>query len=85
MFWQNIPTWNLPAAKLRPCLDSDAGPRLCRAEKFLADSPRKDFQDIDFSFYFPKSWYEAMIAREKGDSAKRRLLFESAAKFWRND
>src|SRR5256886_6827260 len=41
-----------------------------RAEKFLADSPRKDFQDIDFSFYFPKSWYEAMIARENGDAPK---------------
>src|SRR5215469_14307843 len=40
-----------------------------KAEKYLADSPRKDFQDIDFSFYFPKSWYEGMIAREKGDSA----------------
>ncbi len=46
-----------------------------RAEKFLADSPRKDFQDIDFSFYFPKSWYEAMIAREKGDAAKARAAF----------
>jgi tetratricopeptide (TPR) repeat protein len=40
------------------------------AEKFLADSPLKDFQDIDFSFYFPKSWYMGMIAREKGDAAK---------------
>ncbi len=46
-----------------------------RAEKFLADSPRKDFQDIDFSFYFPKSWYEAMIAREKGDAAKATAAF----------
>lgn len=46
-----------------------------RAEKFLADSPRKDFQDIDFSFYFPKAWYEAMIAREKGDSAKATTAF----------
>jgi TolB-like protein len=46
-----------------------------RAEKFLADSPRKDFQDIDFSFYFPKSWYEAMIAREKGDSARAMAAF----------
>src|SRR5437879_11325865 len=46
-----------------------------RAEKFLADSPRKDFQDIDFSFYFPKSWYEAMIAREKGDAAKATTAF----------
>jgi TolB-like protein/Tfp pilus assembly protein PilF len=46
-----------------------------RAEKFLADSPRRDFQDADFSFYFPKSWYEAMIAREKGDSAKAAAAF----------
>jgi TolB-like protein/Tfp pilus assembly protein PilF len=45
------------------------------AEKFLADSPRKDFQDIDFSFYFPKSWYQAMIARAKGDSAKAMAAF----------
>jgi tetratricopeptide (TPR) repeat protein len=46
-----------------------------RAEKFLADSPRQGFQDIDFSFYFPKSWYEAMIARAKGDSAKATAAF----------
>jgi len=46
-----------------------------RAEKFLADSPREDFQDIDFSFYFPKSWYAAMIAREKGDFAKTTSAF----------
>ncbi len=38
----------------------------------LADSPRQDFQDTDLSFYFPKSWYEAMIARAKGDSARAR-------------
>src|SRR6266705_5955794 len=46
-----------------------------KAEKFLADSPRKDFQDIDFSFYFPKSWFQAMIAREKGDSVKATAAF----------
>jgi len=45
------------------------------AEKFLAGSSWKDFQDIDFSFYFPKSWYVAMIAREKGDSAKAMAAF----------
>ena len=45
------------------------------AEKFLTDSPLKDFQDADFSFYFPKSWYVAMIAREKGDSAKAAAAF----------
>ena len=38
------------------------------AERVLAASPRKDFQDIDFSFYYPKAWFEAMIARAKGDS-----------------
>ena len=39
------------------------------AERVLAASPRDDFQDIDFSFYYPKAWFEAIIAREKGDSA----------------
>ena len=39
------------------------------AERVLAASPREDFQDIDFSFYYPKAWFEAIIAREKGDSA----------------
>jgi TolB-like protein len=52
-------------------IDRDYG----AAEKFLTDSPRKDFQDVDFSFYFPKSWYEGMIAREKGDSAKATAAF----------
>jgi len=45
------------------------------AEKFLANSPLKDFQDIDLSFYFPKSWYQAMIAREKGDPARANAAF----------
>src|SRR5437899_2011494 len=45
------------------------------AERVLAASSRQDFQDIDFSFYFPKSWYEAMIARTKGDSARAMAAF----------
>jgi tetratricopeptide (TPR) repeat protein len=45
------------------------------AERALADSPRQDFQDIDLSFYFPKSWYRAMIARAKGDSAGATAAF----------
>jgi TolB-like protein/Tfp pilus assembly protein PilF len=45
------------------------------AERFLTASPRENFQDIDLSFYFPKSWYQAMIAREKGDSAKAQAEF----------
>ena len=45
------------------------------AERLLAASPRQDFQDIDFSFYFPKSWYQAIVAREKGDSASATAAF----------
>jgi TolB-like protein len=60
-----------PARALMAMLDRD----YAAAEKFLTDSPRKDFQDIDFSFYFPKSWYEAMIARAKGDSTKATAAF----------
>jgi TolB-like protein len=45
------------------------------AERVLAASPRQDFQDIDFSFYFPKSWYQAMVARAKGDSAQATAAF----------
>jgi TolB-like protein/phage shock protein PspC (stress-responsive transcriptional regulator) len=45
------------------------------AERVLAASPLQDFQDIDFSFYYPKSWFEAMIARAKGDSARATAAF----------
>jgi TolB-like protein/Tfp pilus assembly protein PilF len=45
------------------------------AERFLTSSPRQDFQDIDFSFYFPKSWYQGMIARAKGDSVSATAAF----------
>ncbi len=45
------------------------------AERLLATSPRHDFQDIDFSFYFPKSWYQAIIARAKGDSVRAITAF----------
>lgn len=45
------------------------------AERVLAASPRQDFQDVDFSFYYPKAWYEAMIARAKGDSARATTAF----------
>jgi tetratricopeptide (TPR) repeat protein len=45
------------------------------AERVLIASPWQDFQDIDFSFYFPKSWYRAMVARAKGDSAGAMAAF----------
>ena len=49
------------------------------AERVLAVSPREDFQDIDYSFYYPKAWFEAMIARAKGDSAGATVAFSSRA------
>jgi TolB-like protein len=45
------------------------------AERFLAGSPLPAFQDIDFTFYFPKSWYEGMVAREKGDKTRATAAF----------
>jgi tetratricopeptide (TPR) repeat protein len=48
------------------------------AERVLASSPREDFQDIDYSFYYPKAWFEAMIARAKGDSAGATAAFNAA-------
>jgi TolB-like protein/Tfp pilus assembly protein PilF len=48
------------------------------AERVLAASPREDFQDIDYTFYYPKAWFEAMIARAKGDSARAIAAFSLA-------
>src|SRR5436309_7471784 len=45
------------------------------AERILTASPLQNFQDVDFSFYFPKSWYTAMVARAKGDSAGAMAAF----------
>jgi TolB-like protein/Tfp pilus assembly protein PilF len=48
------------------------------AERVLAASPRKDFQDIDYSFYYPKAWFEAMIARAKGDYVGANAAFTTS-------
>ncbi len=48
------------------------------AERVLAASAREDFQDIDYSFYYPKAWFEAIIARAKGDSARATAAFSAA-------
>jgi TolB-like protein/Tfp pilus assembly protein PilF len=48
------------------------------AERVLTASAREDFQDIDYSFYYPKAWFEAMIARAKGDSARATAAFAAA-------
>ncbi len=48
------------------------------ARRILAASPRDDFQDVDFSFYFPRPWYEALIARAEGDKIKTIAAFKAA-------
>lgn len=48
------------------------------ARRVLAASPRDDFQDVDFTFYFPRAWYEALIARAEGDKAKAAAAFTAA-------
>lgn len=48
------------------------------ARRILAASPRDDFQDVDFTFYFPRPWYEALIARAEGDKPKAAAAFRAA-------
>jgi tetratricopeptide (TPR) repeat protein len=60
-----------PARVMFALIDGD----YAEAKRVLAASPRQDFQEIDFSFYYPKSWYQAMIARAKGDSARATAAF----------
>lgn len=48
------------------------------AERVLAASPRDDFQEVDFSFYYPRSWYEGIIAQARGDSSGARQGFTAA-------
>jgi tetratricopeptide (TPR) repeat protein len=46
-----------------------------RAAAALARSPRSTFQDVDLSFYYPRSWYEGVIARAAGRSDEARAAF----------
>jgi tetratricopeptide (TPR) repeat protein len=48
------------------------------ARRVLAASPRADFQDVDFSFYFPRAWYEGLIARAEGNKPKTIAAFTVA-------
>lgn len=48
------------------------------ARSVLASSPREDFQDVDFSFYFPRAWYEGVIARTEGSKEKAAAAFTAA-------
>ena len=37
-----------------------------------------DFQNVDYSFYYPREWYEGIIARARGDNASARVAFTRA-------
>jgi serine/threonine protein kinase/TolB-like protein len=49
-----------------------------KASAALAASPRRDFQNFDFSFYYPREWYEAIIARARGDLVNANTAFVAA-------
>ena len=50
------------------------------ASSVLAASTQTFFQDVDFSFHYPRSWYEAQIARAAGDHARMVTAFTAARK-----
>jgi predicted Zn-dependent protease len=46
-----------------------------RATQALAASQRENFQEVDFSFYYPRAWYEGIIARAASDQSTAREKF----------
>ena len=44
----------------------------------IAASPLTHFQDVDFTFYYPRSWYEALVARAAGDRDRAQNAFAQA-------
>ncbi len=48
------------------------------ATRILEESPLSEFQDVDYTFYYPKSWYEAQIARAAGEEARAHAAFAAA-------
>jgi serine/threonine-protein kinase len=46
----------------------------------IAASPLAEFQDVDFTFYYPRSWFEALIARARGDAEAAQRAFAEARK-----
>jgi TolB-like protein len=50
------------------------------ASAALAASKQRDFQDVDFSFHYPREWYEALIARAAGDRGRMLTAFTAARK-----
>jgi tetratricopeptide (TPR) repeat protein len=48
------------------------------AARVLAASPRENFQEVDFSFYYPRAWFQAIIARAAGEEEKAHAGFAAA-------
>jgi len=48
------------------------------ARRVLTASPLSEFQDVDYTFYYPRAWYEAQIARAEGDELKAREAWTAA-------
>ena len=48
------------------------------ATQVLAASPRENFQEADYSFLYPRPWYQAIIARAKGDPVAAAAGFAAA-------
>jgi TolB-like protein/predicted Zn-dependent protease len=48
------------------------------ARRILTASPLSEFQDIDYTFYYPRAWYEAQIARAEGNELKAREAWTAA-------
>ena len=48
------------------------------ARAAIAASPLANFQDVDFTFYYPRSWFEALIARAQGDIGAAQRAFAQA-------
>lgn len=51
---------------------------IARAREALTQSSRNEFQEVDFTYYFPRAWFEARIARAEGDEAAARAAFGKA-------
>lgn len=67
-----------PARILTALIDRDYE----SAARILAASPREEFQETDFTFYYPRSWYEAMIARARGDRDGMIAAFSKTRVLW---
>lgn len=48
------------------------------ARRAVSASARAAFQEVDFTFYYPRSWYEASIARAEGRTDEARDAFGAA-------